>query len=121
LQSSDDPNPARTRTVFDQLPKATAALSWNDRDISDAIIACSRGDERPWRPAQIVHSALLNRISGLTEALRAQRRRALLDQTPESVREGAAHFWTQFSARQNDCLLGPSEYAKQLDLSTFHI
>jgi Zn-dependent M16 (insulinase) family peptidase len=121
LQSSDDPNPARTRTVFDQLPKATAALPWNDRDISDAIIACSRGDERPWRPAQIVHSALLNRISGLTEELRAQRRRALLDQTPESVREGAAHFWTQFSARQNDCLLGPSEYAKQLDLSTFHI
>ena len=121
LQSSDDPNPARTRTVFDQLPKATAALSWNNRDISDAIIACSRGDERPWRPAQIVHSALLNRISGFTEELRAQRRRALLDQTPESVRVGAAHFWAQFSARQNDCLLGPAEYAKQLDLSTFHI
>ncbi len=121
LQSSDDPNPAQTRTVFDHLPRVTAALSWDKRDISDAIIACSRGDERPWRPAQIVHSALLNRIAGFTEELRAQRRSSLLIQTPESVREGAAHFWAQFSAQQNDCLLGPSEYAKQLDLSTFHI
>jgi len=121
LQSSDDPNPARTRTVFERLPKVTASLSWNARDISDAIIACSRGDERPWRPAQVVHSAVLNRVAGLNEDLRALRRRNLLSQTLESVREGATHFWAQFAALQNDCLLGPPESARHLDLSTFQI
>ncbi len=121
LQSGDDPNPARTRTVFDRLPKVTATLSWSEQDISDAIIACSRSDERPWRPAQVVHSAMLTRSSGLNEEMRVQHRRSLLAQSPESVREAAAHFWSQFAPLYNDCLLGPLEYARQLGLTSFQI
>ena len=73
------------------------------------------------RPAQIVHTAMLNRSAGLTEEMRAQRRRALLIQSPESVRQAATHFWAKFAHLHNDCLLGPQEFARQLDLTAFQI
>ena len=121
LQSGDDPNPGRSRAVFERLAKVSSKFNWNDRDISDATIACLRDDERPWRPAQIVYAALLNRVAGYNEELRARRRRDRLAQSPESVRLAASHFWSEFATLHNDCLLGPVEQAQKLGLTPFQI
>lgn len=116
LQSSEDPNPLQSRSVFERLTRDAGINSWSSRDIDDAVIACSREEARPWRPAQTAKTALLHRLCGINEASRRQRREMLLQQNPQSIKEAVQAFWQNHAVQYNDCLVGQTGMAKKMKL-----
>ncbi len=121
LQSSEDPNPQHSRSIFDRLKLDTAVNSWSKQDIDDAIIACSRDSARPWCPAETAKTALLHRLCGIDEAARQERRDALLQQSPQSMKAAIQEFWQNYAVQYNDCLIGEAGKAKKMRLQALQI
>jgi Zn-dependent M16 (insulinase) family peptidase len=73
--------------VFDAYRDWLNAQNWTQTDIDRAIIGSAREAERPIRPAEATHTALVRHIRGDTNELREQRYSAMLGATPKSVKQ----------------------------------
>ncbi len=112
LNSQNDPDPGRTFAVFDQL--GTRPMAWTKDDVEAAIIASAKGDCTPIRPVKAGYIALWRHLFAMTDAVRADYRRRLLDVTPENVADAAERLWQNSAGRANDCAVAPARLTARL-------
>ncbi|MFA6816378.1 MAG: hypothetical protein WCS73_08800, partial [Lentisphaeria bacterium] len=117
FMTSEDPSPNRSFDIFSGLSKIDFSPLWTDADIDGAVIACTKGDDRPWRPSQVTSAALLNKLYGYTEEMRQETRDSLLSLTRKRLLDDVAFFWKKYSNRYNDCLVGAEKLAEKRDFS----
>ncbi len=105
LLSYRDPHIERTLQVYDRTRDHLAGKLWTQQDIEQAIIACAKHDQTPIRPGWATAAALWRYLGNLSEPLRNQRRQALLQQTPATVKQAALGLFDQAYPRANKCVL----------------
>lgn len=106
LQTSEDPNPSASSEFFSKLAKNGHNKNWTEFDIKNAIIACCRSDERPYRPAWLLQKAISKHLSSYDEKMRSERRQKLLQQNLKTVQDAVQKYWHKYSEQYNDCLIG---------------
>ena len=86
LGSFRDPHIARTLEVFAGTPDYVRTAPWSQADIDRAIIAVTKRDIHPVRPAEATGTALGRALTGLTPDLREARYARLRAVTPGEVK-----------------------------------
>jgi len=82
--------------------------------VEAAIIASAKGDCTPIRPVKAGYIALWRHLFAMTDAVRADYRRRLLDVTPENVADAAERLWQNSAGRANDCAVAPARLTARL-------
>ena len=86
LSSFRDPHISETINVFQRIVDYVQQVPWSQADIDRGIIGVAKRDEKPLRPSEATSMALFRHTIGETFERRCQRRRSLLQATPDTVR-----------------------------------
>ncbi len=113
LISYRDPHIDRTLKVYRQAEQYVGRMAWNHEQITQAVISCAKGDEKPIRPSWATHASLWRYVARLSEEFRIQYRERLLQVKPDTVRAAALELLHQELPAANICVLADRRKLQQ--------
>lgn len=104
-----DPHITETLDVYRKAADYVAGHRLDREELDKAVIGTIAGFDKPTDPAGRGYTALIRHFSGLTDEARDDFRRRILAATPDDLRQAAATYFPQATARANIAIYGNQE------------
>ncbi|MBQ7649548.1 MAG: hypothetical protein IJS15_01230 [Victivallales bacterium] len=117
LYSGRDPQPWRTREVFNGLQRVQG---FTEEDVSKSVLSTIKGGFAPIRASGVLAQALVKHLHGITLEIETARFQRYMALTLKDVTEAAERFWNG-RPPYNEFMVGPSKAMKGAEIKVLKL